>query len=112
MSGTTPVDGDPGQISFSASDRAFSNRDGASSVHCIEADASKMITRKLLLVERPAKKGRAIAKIASARTSNCNIKSQLCRNFWKGALACMSAKNFCHNSVLETNFTTRLRLSR
>ena len=32
--------------------------------------------------------------------------------FWKGALAWVSAKNFCHNKVLETSFTTRLRLSR
>jgi len=33
-------------------------------------------------------------------------------NFWKGALAWVSARNCCHNSVLDTSLTTRLRLRR
>ena len=40
------------------------------------------------------------------------MSSQLRRSFWNGALAWVSARNFRQSSVLETSFTTRLRLSR
>ena len=39
----------------SASVRAFSNRDGSSSVLCIEAEASRITTRKSLVVVCPEK---------------------------------------------------------
>jgi hypothetical protein len=37
------------------------------------------------------------------------MSSQLRRSFWNGALAWVSARNFCQRSVLETSLMTRLR---
>jgi len=97
---------------FRASVRAFSKRVGASSVLCMEADASSITTRRPLVVPLPVKKGRLNARIARINSNNCRKSSQFLRNFWNGAFACASARNRCHSSVLETNLTTRLRLSK
>src|SRR2546425_10646659 len=43
---------------------------------------------------------------------NWRMSSQLWRNRWKGALACVSARNFCQSRGLDTRRTWRLRLSR
>jgi hypothetical protein len=71
-----------------------------------------MITCRLPPASLPEKYGRASARMARTSISNWRRSSQLWRSRWKGALACVSARNFCQSNVLETRRTTRLRLSR
>ena len=71
-----------------------------------------MTTRSWAGLALAAKYGRASASTASVSRRICRISSQFLRSFWNGALACVSARNFCQSSVLDTSFTTRLRLSR
>ena len=99
-------------IHCKASARAFSKRLGFSSVACIEAEPSRMTTRRRLSCALPARKGRIRAKTTRASRRSCSRSSQLCRSLWNGALAWVSARNLCQSSVLDTSFTTRLRLRR
>ena len=78
----------------------------------MEALASRITTCRAASEVLPEKYGRARARTTSRSTSSCSRSSQLWRRRWKGALAWVSARNFCQSRVLGTSFTTRFRLSR
>ena len=65
---------------FNASERALSNRDGLSSMACIEADASRITTRNWAGLAWVLKNGRASAKTASVNRISCRISNQFLRN--------------------------------
>ncbi|HMO63828.1 MAG TPA: hypothetical protein PKE47_01135 [Verrucomicrobiota bacterium] len=78
--------------SASACRRAASKRLGATSVLCIEAEASRITTRSDRVPSAPERTGRASARTASASRRSWSSSSQFFRSRWKGALACSSAR--------------------
>ena len=99
-------------MSLAKSAFAWPSRLGETSVACIDADTSRMATMNRPLSSLPAKYGRVSANTASASRINWMTSSQLCRSFWNGELACVSLRNRCQRTVLETSRATRRRLSR